>query len=192
MKGTDLTGQVYGRLTVLGLADHPKRRWVGQCSCGDQKILSSSTWGRIKSCGCLRRENGFKRGSNSDQIKNRILHFLASGPKSCRAVKAELKTGYEHYLRQLIKDGRVTKKGSFRKAVYRRTRIKSGEIQKRTGDENSYRLAREWAKTQRTDALEELLPFHDLESAKTVRRALEDELEYRRLSREHHAVDYDN
>jgi hypothetical protein len=144
----------------------------------------------------LRREENGKnwRGPNAEQIKNRILRFLESGPKSYPAIKDELKTGYDHYLKRLIKEGRVTKTGAYQKARYWHTRIRSEEIRKRAGDENGYRLAREWAESQRTEALEELLPCHEFESAKTVRRALEDELEYRRLCREdtHLSIGYDS
>jgi hypothetical protein len=121
MKAKDLTGQVFGRLTVLGRADHPRRRWLCQCSCGNQSIIRAYNRGRIQSCGCLRKENGknWRRSTGyADQIKNRILHILENGPKDCLSVKAEFKAGYVYYLRQLIKDGQVTKTGTRRGVVY--------------------------------------------------------------------------
>jgi hypothetical protein len=58
----DLTGQVFGRLTVTGL--HPARcadgtvRWICKCSCGKVKAVRSRDLrnGGTKSCGCIQRE----------------------------------------------------------------------------------------------------------------------------------------
>ena len=61
----DLTGQRFGRLTVLGL--YPKRiqyansihtAWMCQCDCGMTYIADSSglCQGLTKSCGCLKAE----------------------------------------------------------------------------------------------------------------------------------------
>lgn len=57
----DLTGKVFGRLTVLRQGDKLKRRihWWCQCSCGSpEKQISGikMTTGRTNSCGCLRKE----------------------------------------------------------------------------------------------------------------------------------------
>lgn len=60
----DLTGQVFGRLTVLSKAHYnPRSRawyWLCRCTCGTEKfILGPSLVGfpGTKSCGCLMREN---------------------------------------------------------------------------------------------------------------------------------------
>lgn len=56
----DLTGQVFGRLTVIGPAEdrilpngHWASRWNCQCECGKQVVVSTSdlNGGRVKSCG---------------------------------------------------------------------------------------------------------------------------------------------
>ena len=66
MKFKDLTGQKFGRLTVLHLADEKttsrRRRWVCRCECGRTVIVQnySLTSGNTKSCGCLRLENNRK------------------------------------------------------------------------------------------------------------------------------------
>lgn len=58
----DLTGQKFGRLTVLSRASDKKPgrpMWLCQCSCGNQIIVSSTNLtksGGTKSCGCLRHE----------------------------------------------------------------------------------------------------------------------------------------
>lgn len=61
MKKIDLTGQVFGRLTVLGETDKKegseKVRWICQCSCGNitHVMGHSLRAGQSKSCGCLAR-----------------------------------------------------------------------------------------------------------------------------------------
>lgn len=57
----DLTGQVFGRLTVLRRAENGKRketRWVCGCTCGKETISHAGNLkrGEAKSCGCLRNE----------------------------------------------------------------------------------------------------------------------------------------
>ena len=52
----DLTGRVFGRLTVLSCKEKP-RVWVCLCSCGvtTEVITSRLNSGNTKSCGCLKR-----------------------------------------------------------------------------------------------------------------------------------------
>lgn len=65
MKGKDLTGQVFGRLTVVGIADswvpgdHSKI-WSCKCACGNTKEASTNllTRGKVKSCGCIKSSVG--------------------------------------------------------------------------------------------------------------------------------------
>ncbi len=58
----DLTGQRFGRLVVLGLADVPDRKgfifWRVKCDCGTEKVIMQNNfiYGQTKSCGCLSRE----------------------------------------------------------------------------------------------------------------------------------------
>ena len=61
MKKQDLTGQTFGRLTVM--YELPERKngkvqWHCKCSCGNEKdILSTQlTSGKTQSCGCLQKE----------------------------------------------------------------------------------------------------------------------------------------
>jgi hypothetical protein len=62
----DLTGQVFERLTVLGLAKDKTSsggyQWFCKCTCGNTKTVASTALvsGSTKSCGCLRFEN-FKK-----------------------------------------------------------------------------------------------------------------------------------
>jgi hypothetical protein len=63
MKAIDLTGQVFGRLTVV--ARHTENtpsgqaRWVCRCSCGGSSVSRGQELrsGKTNSCGCLRAES---------------------------------------------------------------------------------------------------------------------------------------
>lgn len=65
-RAIDLTGQVFGRLTVLHRAETNSRhiRWLCQCSCGaTATVITSQLRGeRTKSCGCLKKESMKKHG----------------------------------------------------------------------------------------------------------------------------------
>jgi hypothetical protein len=57
----DITGQKFGRLTVIRREPNDKwenTRWLCKCSCGKSKIIlvTSLTSGATKSCGCLQKE----------------------------------------------------------------------------------------------------------------------------------------
>lgn len=58
--GWDLTGQTFGKLTVLGYAGKFKgtHRWTCACSCGNTCEVSQTSLlsGKTRSCGCLRAE----------------------------------------------------------------------------------------------------------------------------------------
>ena len=59
-KKLDLTGQRYGRLTVLGPAENVGGRtaWRCRCDCGGEAVVKTSRLreGRTISCGCVFRE----------------------------------------------------------------------------------------------------------------------------------------
>ena len=56
----DLTGQKFGKLTVIGLDDRGTRKtyWNCLCECGNIKSVRADSLqcGAIKSCGCLKKE----------------------------------------------------------------------------------------------------------------------------------------
>ena len=73
MRSVDLTGQKFGRLTVVRF-DHKengRKYYLCQCDCGNFKIVSNHSLksGNTKSCGCLHKEILTQR--NKD---NRIHH----------------------------------------------------------------------------------------------------------------------
>lgn len=63
-KAKDLTGKVYGRLTVLERTNNKNSlvMWKCSCSCGQTTVASSRdlTRGLKKSCGCLKKESSRK------------------------------------------------------------------------------------------------------------------------------------
>lgn len=72
----DLTGQTFGRLTVLGRSEiqiGPKTLWRCRCECGGTTDVRTDFLknGNVKSCGCLHTENAEKRR----------LEFLERGHK---------------------------------------------------------------------------------------------------------------
>ena len=62
MKLTDLTGQRFGKLTVISRAcnqvhgNQERRMWNVLCECGSTKIVAAQSLRKAKSCGCLRRQ----------------------------------------------------------------------------------------------------------------------------------------
>lgn len=72
----DLTGNTYGRLTVLCKDNERKTNsgsyWICKCDCGNIKSIKSSSLrrGEIQSCGCLRNEKvaHFKKQQSEDEM----------------------------------------------------------------------------------------------------------------------------
>ena len=74
----DLTGNKYGRLTVLHKDDDKKTSsgsyWICQCDCGKIKSVKSSSLRRreIQSCGCLRNERSYEGNEhNRDHLEGK-------------------------------------------------------------------------------------------------------------------------
>lgn len=75
MKRRELSGQAFGRLTVvsyIGISGH-KSMWRCACSCGAEVVIRGThlTGGRIESCGCLRHELHMKRAVSHGMSKTR-------------------------------------------------------------------------------------------------------------------------
>ena len=87
----DLTGQRFGRLTVLECVERGKKtKWLCQCDCGNKTItlVSSLKSGSTKSCGCLHKESmkkicGWNRThGESTSTGNTRLHGVWTAMKS--------------------------------------------------------------------------------------------------------------
>jgi hypothetical protein len=62
----DLTGQVFGRFTILRLdpgSKPGKRKWICRCTCGNERSIPGGNLknGNTSSCGCLRKEVSSER-----------------------------------------------------------------------------------------------------------------------------------
>lgn len=71
MRKMDLTGNVYGRLTVLEEAEkteYGQSRWLCACECGTQKVIRgcSLVHGESLSCGCRKLEPNLKNRKHGE------------------------------------------------------------------------------------------------------------------------------
>ena len=78
----DLTGQTFGRLTVIERAENNKynqARWKCSCECGNITIVQSANLikGTTKSCGCLKKEIQHHKSNT------RLFSIWASMKKRC-------------------------------------------------------------------------------------------------------------
>lgn len=73
----DLTGQKFGRLTVLGQADKigGKTAWLCQCSCGNSINTTSNSLrgGKTTSCGCVRKEHASSQAKSAGIARGKQL-----------------------------------------------------------------------------------------------------------------------
>ena len=73
-KFQDLTGQRFGRLSVIKRDTTKKKRvwWVCSCDCGEEKSVPSTRLknGQTQSCGCLKEE--YKKEAAEKFTKNEI------------------------------------------------------------------------------------------------------------------------
>ncbi|WP_455945475.1 hypothetical protein [Eubacterium ramulus] len=79
-KMVDLTGERFGRLTVISKGNkrlYGKPTWLCRCDCGRLKyaITQSLKNGDVKSCGCLQRETRRKNAINLNEV--RIHHGMS-------------------------------------------------------------------------------------------------------------------
>lgn len=69
----DITGETYGRLTVISRAANSKRgltRWVCSCGCGNKTTVNGGDLklGKTKSCGCLNKDLNKTHGMTGTHI----------------------------------------------------------------------------------------------------------------------------
>lgn len=99
MKLIDITGQRFGRLTVLRKG--PTRpgkmggsNWICICDCGNETMTVGSQLrnGNTKSCGCLAKEWSTHLGGNPDFVAKRAAKKIKHGHKRKNAASVEYKT----------------------------------------------------------------------------------------------------
>ena len=102
-KFIDLTGQRFGRLTVIGRTDdyvspkgHKLVRWLCECDCGNKSCVTTSSLkkGESKSCGCLNREISRKRLLTHGDSEARLYHIWRRMKDRCNT---ETDKNYHHY-----------------------------------------------------------------------------------------------
>lgn len=79
----DLTGEQFGRLTVLGYAGASS--WRCQCACGARTTVKtySLNKGTTRSCGCLRREIMAKKATKHNGTNDPLYHVLSAMHQRC-------------------------------------------------------------------------------------------------------------
>lgn len=99
-KFIDITGKVFGRLTVLKFShrdNHRNSYWLCQCSCGKQLTVlkSNLTGGKTLSCGCFRSEqNSLNNQLCKDKERVCLYQKWANMKKRCYDSK---NPGYKNY-----------------------------------------------------------------------------------------------
>lgn len=91
-KFIDLTGEKFGRLTVIKRVESHiepsggrRTMWLCKCTCGNTKIIGARelTRGYTKSCGCLHNEKTKQRTTKHGKINTRIYKIWLSMKQRC-------------------------------------------------------------------------------------------------------------
>jgi hypothetical protein len=95
----DITGQTFGRLTVLAYQPHKPGRgawWLCECQCGALKVIRGVDLrtGGVQSCGCLQREARLRHGGASGKKRSPEYIVWRSIVARCCNPKS---TGYAYY-----------------------------------------------------------------------------------------------
>ncbi|TWW11338.1 hypothetical protein LABALGLTS371_05110 [Dellaglioa algida] len=109
-KLNDLTGKVFGELTVIKRAENigGHSGWFCQCSCGNTTVVASNkiTSGHTISCGHLKRDvnhTGLREGYQNKK-QNGIAVFLLD---SKRKIRTDNATGFTGVKRVTYRDGSI-------------------------------------------------------------------------------------
>jgi len=83
----DLTGNVYGKLTVIDFSQrkHGRAYWNCICTCGNKKIVQGYdlTSGHTKSCGCLRKIDGKEPRYRHGKVHTRLYRIWGNMKSRC-------------------------------------------------------------------------------------------------------------
>lgn len=94
----DLSGQRFGRLSVVGLQSVEKGRavWKCLCDCGNSTDVKAGNLrrGSTQSCGCFRRETSAKNSYRHGMLRTPTYLTWVSMIQRCENPEA---TGYEYY-----------------------------------------------------------------------------------------------
>lgn len=88
----DLTGQKFGRLTVVKRIEdyvqpngNRKTRWLCKCDCGNEIGLCATTLktGNTKSCGCLKKDCGTEQFYKHGKSETRLYSIYSAMKQRC-------------------------------------------------------------------------------------------------------------
>jgi len=90
-KRLDLSGKIFGRLTVISFFEAPKingqhkAMWLCRCSCGKEKIIRATTLksGHALSCGCFQQEERVRINTIHGQSHTRLYSIWESMKTRC-------------------------------------------------------------------------------------------------------------
>lgn len=85
----DLTGETFGRLTVIefyGVSKHQHSTWKCKCACGATRIIEAGSLrsGNSQSCGCLKKETTGERGRTHGMTETPIYRVWQAMMNRCR------------------------------------------------------------------------------------------------------------
>ena len=90
MKVKDLTGQKFGRLTVVSRGENTKGgkcRWICDCECGKRKAKAVTAHdlesGKVQSCGCLYKDSNKDTNRTHGKTGERIYRIWLSMRQRC-------------------------------------------------------------------------------------------------------------
>ena len=103
----DLTGQVFGRLTVIGRVGSTMHgahaKWVCKCQCGNEVVVVGNNLrtGNTQSCGCLGnavgRRYAVQANTKHGMYHTRLYHIWHNVLQRCGAIKGASKKTKECY-----------------------------------------------------------------------------------------------
>ena len=84
----DLTGQKFGRLTIIKVSHRDKNRqyhWVCKCKCGNEKIVLGNCLknGTTRSCGCYNQEKRIERMTKHGKTDTRLFIIWRNMKNRC-------------------------------------------------------------------------------------------------------------
>lgn len=90
----DLSGQRFGRLTVIKRAENSKdggARWLCKCDCGNEIIVKAGSLksGNTQSCGCFEREQTVIRNTKHNKCGTRIYQVWRDMKNRCYRPKTQ-------------------------------------------------------------------------------------------------------
>ena len=88
----NITGQRYGRLTVVGLAAIGPRAWVCKCDCGNAVTITNPKLrcGNNRSCGCLQKEITGARFRTHGMTNQKVYRAWKAMIARCERPKTQL------------------------------------------------------------------------------------------------------